>query len=61
MFAVLRQIRYLARVIRKPLAFFVFLLLENPLLIYLGLIGGLAYGAGVEFDPREAPGDKSQA
>jgi tetratricopeptide (TPR) repeat protein len=49
----LRQLGDLARILRKPHAFLVFLLLENPLLIYLGLVGGLALGAGREFDPGD--------
>lgn len=40
----LRQIKDLSRILVKPHAFFLFLLLENPLLIYLGLIGGLGLG-----------------
>jgi tetratricopeptide (TPR) repeat protein len=46
-----RQIRDLRRILQKPLASLVFLLLENPFLVYLGLIGGLAVGAAIEFDP----------
>jgi tetratricopeptide (TPR) repeat protein len=55
--ALLRQIRDLLRFIRRPFAFFVFLLLENPLLIYLGVIGGLACGAFAEFTPPEDSND----
>ncbi len=51
--AVLRQIRVLGRIVKKPHAFLVFLLLENPLLIYLGLIGGLGFAAVNEFDPGD--------
>jgi tetratricopeptide (TPR) repeat protein len=47
----LRQLRDLVRIIKKPHASLVFLLLENPLLIYLGLIGGLCWGAVQEYDP----------
>ncbi len=54
--AVFRQIRVVLRAIRRPFACFVFLLLENPLLVYLGVIGGLACGAFVEF-PHENSGD----
>ena len=49
----LRQVRDLGRLFRKPHAFLVFLLLENPLLIYMGLIGGLGLGAFREFEPGE--------
>jgi tetratricopeptide (TPR) repeat protein len=49
----LRQFPDLARIVRKPHAFLLFLLLENPLLVYLGLIGGLGFGAGCEFDPGD--------
>jgi len=49
----LRQIRDLARLLRKPHAFLLFLLLENPFLIYLGLIGGLGVGTFREFEPGD--------
>ena len=44
----LRQLGDLPRMIQKPHAFIVFLLLENPLLIYAGVLGGLVYGAFTE-------------
>jgi len=49
--ALAQQVKDLGRFFRKPAAFIVFLLLENPLLVYLGLIGGLALGAFHEFEP----------
>lgn len=51
--ALVRQLRDIARILKKPHASLLFLLLENPFLIYLGLIGGLALGASREFDPEE--------
>lgn len=46
--AVTRQLKELPRLFVKPHAFIVFLLLENPLLIYAGVLGGLVYGAYTE-------------
>ena len=48
---ILRQIRGVPRMIRKPHAFLVFLLLENPLLIYTGVIGGLVFGIYSQLQP----------
>ncbi len=46
--AIARQLADLPRLIAKPHAFIVFLLLENPLLIYAGVLGGLVFGAHTE-------------
>ena len=43
-----RQLRDLPRLLSKPHAFIVFLLLENPLLVYAGVLGGLVYGVLTE-------------
>ena len=50
----LRQLIDLVGILKKPHAGVLFLLLENPLLIYAGLIGGLAVGVGILFDPEKA-------
>jgi hypothetical protein len=44
----LKQLADLPRLLAKPHAFIVFLLLENPLLVYSGVLGGLVYGAYTE-------------
>ena len=50
-----RQFGDFVRMIRRPHAFLLFLLLENPLLIYTGLLGGLIYGTHIEFNGLEDP------
>lgn len=45
-----RQVADLPRLLAKPHAFLVFLILENPLFIYAGVLGGLFYGAHTETD-----------
>ncbi|MCE9531564.1 MAG: hypothetical protein K8T89_10650 [Planctomycetes bacterium] len=57
----LRQLKDLARILKKPHAFLVFLLLENPFLIYLGLVGGLGFGAVELFDPATKPAEGETA
>ena len=45
---ILVQIRDLAKLLKKPVAFLLFLILENPMLVYAGIIFGLAGGVITE-------------
>ena len=45
------------RVHGKPLGFLLFLILENPGLVYMGLLIGLAIGTGMTFNQRSPPID----
>lgn len=49
--ALTRQLKEITGLLRNPVGFMLFLLLENPFLIYLGLIVGLIGGAIQERDP----------
>ena len=51
--AIIRQVRDLPRLLRRPFGFLVFVLLENPLLIYSGVILGLAFGAFQVFEKAD--------
>src|SRR5260370_39955423 len=45
------------RVHGKPLGFLLFLILENPGLVYMGILIGLAVGTGMTFNQRTPPID----